>query len=235
MDSAVAGADLGMEYPGGGRPDQSPVQIPAGQWRVRAVGRSIRTATSHGSAWCSSSPGTVTPDARCPCHSNCGHCRRRPQRQHAQRPATSGTGGRPGPMVTVTVPAACCPLPAARRPGVGPRCRARLATGPAVPVVLSRRRRASASASRHVWVSSRDRQGSLPPCRRAPASRARVARPPGSGPACPPPGRSATTPVGHQAAAVKPVPLPSGSLGRPRAACAVLVACRLAALRCASA
>ncbi|MFF7098100.1 Imm21 family immunity protein [Streptomyces rubradiris] len=37
MDSAVAGADLGVEYPGGGQPDQAPVQIPAGQWKVRAV------------------------------------------------------------------------------------------------------------------------------------------------------------------------------------------------------
>ncbi|WP_069463451.1 Imm21 family immunity protein [Actinacidiphila rubida] len=38
MDSAEAGADLGVEYPtGGGFPDQAPVPIPAGTWRVRAV------------------------------------------------------------------------------------------------------------------------------------------------------------------------------------------------------
>ncbi|WP_225628813.1 Imm21 family immunity protein [Streptomyces werraensis] len=36
MDSAEAGSDLGVEYPGGGRPDQAPVQLPAGRWRVRA-------------------------------------------------------------------------------------------------------------------------------------------------------------------------------------------------------
>nr|WP_234376951.1 Imm21 family immunity protein [Streptomyces sp. TP-A0356] len=37
MDSAVAGADLGVEYPGGGQPEQAPVQLPPGRWRVRAV------------------------------------------------------------------------------------------------------------------------------------------------------------------------------------------------------
>lgn len=37
MDSAVAGVDLGVGYPDGGRPDQASVQTPAGQWRVRAV------------------------------------------------------------------------------------------------------------------------------------------------------------------------------------------------------
>lgn len=40
MDSAEAGADLGVDYPGGGQPDQAPVQLPAGRWRVRAVQRS---------------------------------------------------------------------------------------------------------------------------------------------------------------------------------------------------
>ncbi|MEV7559564.1 Imm21 family immunity protein [Streptomyces sp. NPDC089795] len=39
MDSAEAGADLGVEYPDGGRPDQAPVLLPAGRWRVRAVHR----------------------------------------------------------------------------------------------------------------------------------------------------------------------------------------------------
>lgn len=39
MDSAEAGADLGVEYPDGGQPDQAPVQLPAGRWRVRAVHR----------------------------------------------------------------------------------------------------------------------------------------------------------------------------------------------------
>lgn len=38
MDSAEAGADLGVEYPtGGGFPDQAAVSIAAGMWRVRAV------------------------------------------------------------------------------------------------------------------------------------------------------------------------------------------------------
>jgi hypothetical protein len=37
MDSANAGTDLGVGYPGGGRPDHAPVPLPAGNWRVRAV------------------------------------------------------------------------------------------------------------------------------------------------------------------------------------------------------
>lgn len=37
MDSAEAGADLGVEYPGGGWPEQALVQTPACRWRVRAV------------------------------------------------------------------------------------------------------------------------------------------------------------------------------------------------------
>ncbi len=37
MDSAEAGADLGVAYPDGGQPDQAPMELPAGQWRVRAV------------------------------------------------------------------------------------------------------------------------------------------------------------------------------------------------------
>ncbi|WP_239072306.1 Imm21 family immunity protein [Streptomyces bauhiniae] len=37
MDSVEAGADLGVDYPDGGRPDEAPVQLPAGRWRVRAV------------------------------------------------------------------------------------------------------------------------------------------------------------------------------------------------------
>lgn len=37
MDSAEAGADLAVEYPGGGWPDQAPVPLPAGRWRVRAA------------------------------------------------------------------------------------------------------------------------------------------------------------------------------------------------------
>lgn len=40
MDSAAAGTDLGADYPDGGRPDQAPVQLQAGQWRVRAVHKS---------------------------------------------------------------------------------------------------------------------------------------------------------------------------------------------------
>ncbi|MFI7358094.1 Imm21 family immunity protein [Streptomyces avidinii] len=37
MDSAEAGAELNVEYPGGGLPAQAPVPLPAGRWRVRAV------------------------------------------------------------------------------------------------------------------------------------------------------------------------------------------------------
>jgi hypothetical protein len=37
MDSAEAGAELNIEYPGGGLPAQAPVPLPAGRWRVRAV------------------------------------------------------------------------------------------------------------------------------------------------------------------------------------------------------
>ncbi|MFF3404409.1 Imm21 family immunity protein [Streptomyces sp. NPDC002659] len=37
MDSAEAGADLNVEYPGGGVPAQAEVPLPAGRWRVRAV------------------------------------------------------------------------------------------------------------------------------------------------------------------------------------------------------
>ncbi|UNO43267.1 Imm21 family immunity protein [Streptomyces sp. MST-110588] len=40
MDSAEAGAGLGVDHPDGGRPDQAPVQLPAGHWRVRAVHKS---------------------------------------------------------------------------------------------------------------------------------------------------------------------------------------------------
>lgn len=39
MDSVEAGTDLGVEYPGGGEPDQAPVRLPAGRWRVRAAQR----------------------------------------------------------------------------------------------------------------------------------------------------------------------------------------------------
>jgi hypothetical protein len=37
MDSAEAGADLNVEYPDGGLPEQAPVPLPAGRWRVRAA------------------------------------------------------------------------------------------------------------------------------------------------------------------------------------------------------
>ncbi|MFI8350373.1 Imm21 family immunity protein [Streptomyces sp. NPDC085596] len=37
MDSAEAGGDLGAEYPDEGQPDQAPVQLPAGRWRVHAA------------------------------------------------------------------------------------------------------------------------------------------------------------------------------------------------------
>jgi hypothetical protein len=36
MDSANAGSELGVEYPSGGFPDQAPVPITAGTWRIRA-------------------------------------------------------------------------------------------------------------------------------------------------------------------------------------------------------
>ncbi|MFJ8048954.1 Imm21 family immunity protein [Streptomyces luteogriseus] len=37
MDSAEAGSELDIEYPGGGMPAQAPVPLPAGHWRVRAT------------------------------------------------------------------------------------------------------------------------------------------------------------------------------------------------------
>ncbi|WP_370082953.1 hypothetical protein [Streptacidiphilus sp. MAP12-16] len=37
MDSAAAGTELNVGYPGGGLPDQAPVQIPSGRWTVRAI------------------------------------------------------------------------------------------------------------------------------------------------------------------------------------------------------
>ncbi|WP_337797980.1 Imm21 family immunity protein [Nocardiopsis sinuspersici] len=37
MDSAVPGAELDAEYPGGGMPEQAPVPLPSGRWRVGAV------------------------------------------------------------------------------------------------------------------------------------------------------------------------------------------------------
>ncbi|MEW1995234.1 Imm21 family immunity protein [Streptomyces coelicoflavus] len=37
MDSAEAGSDLGIEYPGGGMPAEASVPLPAGRWRVRAT------------------------------------------------------------------------------------------------------------------------------------------------------------------------------------------------------
>lgn len=37
MDSAEEGSELDIEYPGGGMPDQAPVLLPAGRWRVRAT------------------------------------------------------------------------------------------------------------------------------------------------------------------------------------------------------
>ncbi|GHF77646.1 hypothetical protein GCM10018790_64710 [Kitasatospora xanthocidica] len=41
MDSVEAGESLGTPYPdGGGEPDQAPVDLPAGRWRVRAFHRS---------------------------------------------------------------------------------------------------------------------------------------------------------------------------------------------------
>ncbi|MFJ1550574.1 Imm21 family immunity protein [Streptomyces sp. NPDC088246] len=37
MDSTEAGAELTVEYPGGGMPAQAPIPLPTGRWRVRAV------------------------------------------------------------------------------------------------------------------------------------------------------------------------------------------------------
>lgn len=37
MDSVTAGAELGIEYPRGGLPEQAPVPLPAGTWTIRAV------------------------------------------------------------------------------------------------------------------------------------------------------------------------------------------------------
>ncbi|MEU9197905.1 Imm21 family immunity protein [Streptomyces hundungensis] len=40
LDSAVAGADLAVEYPGQeGRPEQAQIPVPAGRWNVRATHR----------------------------------------------------------------------------------------------------------------------------------------------------------------------------------------------------
>ncbi|MFG2819702.1 Imm21 family immunity protein [Kitasatospora sp. NPDC048365] len=40
MDSAVSGQDLGVPYPGGsGLPEEAPVPVPPGRWRVRAFHR----------------------------------------------------------------------------------------------------------------------------------------------------------------------------------------------------
>ncbi|MGK5543400.1 Imm21 family immunity protein [Streptomyces sp. URMC 127] len=36
MDSATPGAELNEQYPDGGQPEQAPVVLPAGRWRVRA-------------------------------------------------------------------------------------------------------------------------------------------------------------------------------------------------------
>ncbi|MFI9269394.1 Imm21 family immunity protein [Kitasatospora sp. NPDC052896] len=37
MDSVTPGAELDVEYPAGGLPEQAPIPLPAGRWRVRAV------------------------------------------------------------------------------------------------------------------------------------------------------------------------------------------------------
>ncbi|MFD7560777.1 hypothetical protein ACFV9E_40600 [Streptomyces sp. NPDC059835] len=56
MDSAEAGADLGVEYPGGGMPAQASVPLPAGRWRARATQTWVDpTAT----------PSVVTPAPAC--------------------------------------------------------------------------------------------------------------------------------------------------------------------------
>ncbi|MFE0464815.1 Imm21 family immunity protein [Kitasatospora sp. NPDC058965] len=49
MDSAEAGGDLGVPYPDGkGQPDEAPVPVPAGRWRVRAFHRRARESASVG-------------------------------------------------------------------------------------------------------------------------------------------------------------------------------------------
>ncbi|MFI0722822.1 Imm21 family immunity protein [Streptomyces sp. NPDC021224] len=48
MDSAVAGADLNVEYPAGGRPEQAPVPLPAGVWTIRAAHTRMDGRTSVG-------------------------------------------------------------------------------------------------------------------------------------------------------------------------------------------
>jgi len=48
MDSVTAGADLAVEYPGGGLPDQAPVVLPAASWKVRAVHTKADECTSVG-------------------------------------------------------------------------------------------------------------------------------------------------------------------------------------------
>lgn len=48
MDSANTGTDLGTGYPDGRLPDQAPVPLPAGTWRVRAVTTEADKRTSLG-------------------------------------------------------------------------------------------------------------------------------------------------------------------------------------------
>lgn len=37
LDSAEAGSDLGVEYPGGAMPAEASASLPAGRWRVHAT------------------------------------------------------------------------------------------------------------------------------------------------------------------------------------------------------
>ncbi|MER5639636.1 Imm21 family immunity protein [Kitasatospora sp. NPDC002227] len=49
LDSAMAGGHLGIPFPGGhGRPEEAPVPVPAGRWRVQALHRYADGSTSVG-------------------------------------------------------------------------------------------------------------------------------------------------------------------------------------------
>ncbi|MFB7286558.1 Imm21 family immunity protein [Actinacidiphila glaucinigra] len=48
MDSAEAGGLLGVEYPGGGMPEQATVPLPPGRWAVQAVETTVGDHTSLG-------------------------------------------------------------------------------------------------------------------------------------------------------------------------------------------
>ncbi|MEV6786690.1 Imm21 family immunity protein [Streptomyces sp. NPDC051098] len=72
MDSAESGADLAMPYPGSSRlPEQAPVVVPAGRWRIRAVHTTgdfpwvgvVQLVKEQGCDTAPAEPGTLTPSS----------------------------------------------------------------------------------------------------------------------------------------------------------------------------